>query len=111
MPAAADGQGAARKPSARSEAYRADDAPQKRKGGASNIGTEYGENQNSGAVEVAFERGSPTHPAAVLRLRYDDYAGLAARGIDLSSLGYAYEAADASFENCELPAALSACTR
>ena len=41
-------------------------------------------------VEVAFERGSATHPAAVLRLRYDDYAGLEARGIDLSSLGYAY---------------------
>jgi hypothetical protein len=39
---------------------------------------------------VAFERRSPTHPAAVLTLRYDDYEGLSARGIDLSSLGYAY---------------------
>jgi hypothetical protein len=39
---------------------------------------------------VSFERRSPTHPSAVLRLRYDDYDGLEARGIDLSSLGYAY---------------------
>lgn len=41
-------------------------------------------------VEVAFERRSKTHPSAVLSLRYDDYDGLQARGIDLSSLGYAY---------------------
>jgi hypothetical protein len=65
-------------------------APAQRKGGPSNIGTEYGESQGSSVVEVAFERRSPTHPAAVLSLRYDDYAGLAARGIDLSALGYAY---------------------
>ncbi len=61
-----------------------------RPSGPSNIGTEYGESQSSSVVEVAFERRSPTHPSAVLRLRYDDYAGLEARGIDLSSLGYAY---------------------
>lgn len=68
-----------------------DEAPQKRKGaGPSNIGTEYGESQSSSVVEVAFERRTPTHPAAVLRLRYDDYQGLQARGIDLSSLEYAY---------------------
>lgn len=81
------------------EAYK-DDAPRKRKSagatgsgsaaGPSNIGTEYGERESSSVVEVAFERRSPTHPAQVLRLRYDDYEGLEARGIDLSSLGYAY---------------------
>lgn len=83
----------------RSQAWDKDDAaPQKRKSagapgsgsGPSNIGTEYGESESSSVVEVAFERRSPTHPAVVLRLRYDDYAGLEARGIDLSSLGYAY---------------------
>jgi hypothetical protein len=58
--------------------------------GPSNIGTEYGERESSSVVEVAFERRSPTHPVAVLRVRYDDYDGLEARGIDLSSLGYAY---------------------
>lgn len=73
-----------------------DDAPRKRKGGGSgssgpsNIGTLYGESQDSSVVEVAFERRSPTHPVAVLTLRYDDYDGLEARGIDLSSLSYAY---------------------
>jgi hypothetical protein len=82
-----------------SDRYRDDDeSPRKRKGsgsaGPSNIGTLYGESQDSSVVEVAFERRSPTHPAAVLTLRYDDYEGLSARGIDLSSLGYAsgYEA-------------------
>lgn len=70
------------------EAYR-DDAPRKRSTrGPSNIGTEYGEDQSSSVVEVAFERRTPTHPAAVLQLRYDDYEGLASRGIDLSALAY-----------------------
>jgi hypothetical protein len=86
--------------SAASEPYRDDAAPSKRKSesanargsgaGPSNIGTEYGERESSSVVEVAFERRSPTHPAVVLRLRYDDYDGLTARGIDLSSLDYAY---------------------
>jgi hypothetical protein len=77
-------------PAEASEAYR-DAAPQKRKGaGPSNIGTEYGEDHSSRVVEVAFERRTPTHPAAVLRMRYDDYEGLQARGVDLSSLDYAY---------------------
>lgn len=67
------------------------EAARKRKGGGpSNIGTQYGEREDSSVVEVAFERRSKTHPSAVLSLRYDDYDGLAARGIDLSSLGYAY---------------------
>jgi hypothetical protein len=71
-----------------------DEAPRKRKGagraGPSNIGTQYGESQDSSVVEVAFERRSPTHPAAVLTLRYDDYEGLTSRGIDLASLGYSH---------------------
>jgi hypothetical protein len=84
------------------ESFGDDAAPRKRKSesadargsgssaGPSNIGTEYGERESSSVVEVSFERRSPTHPAVLLRLRYDDYDGLSARGIDLSSLGYAY---------------------
>ena len=98
----ADGAGAAPRaqnaPSEAHDSYNDDQAPRKSKGmpgagrveGPSNIGTEYGENEHNSVVEVAFERRSPTHPAAVLRLRYDDYDGLEARGIELSSLGYAY---------------------
>ncbi len=77
--------------------YRADDfGPRKRKPvqerseEASNIGTEYGESRGSSVIEIPFERRSPTHPAALLTQRYDDYAGLEARGIDLSALRYAY---------------------
>ena len=95
---------APRAKSSRAEArdsYKDDQAPRKSKEsasgsgwgraeGPSNIGTEYGERQGSSVVEVAFERRSPSQPTAVLRLRYDDYDGLEARGIDLSSLGYAY---------------------
>jgi len=84
--------------SAPRDSYKDDESPRKGKSadargsgsGPSNIGTLYGESQDSSVVEVAFERRSPTHPAAVLTLRYDDYDGLEARGIDLSSLGYAY---------------------
>lgn len=73
------------------DGYRDDAAPRKSKGaGPSNIGTQYGESRSNSVVEVAFERRSKTHPSAVLTLRYDDYAGLEARGIDLSRLGYAY---------------------
>ena len=101
-PRATDGgpPSAPRTRSAPSEPYRDDAAPSKRKSesantrgsgaGPSNIGTEYGERESSSVVEVAFERRSPTHPSVVMRLRYDDYDGLTARGIDLSSLGYAY---------------------
>jgi hypothetical protein len=96
----ADGwEGGSRAPAA--EAFKDDEAPYKRKGaaapapgsgsgGPSNIGTEYGESEGSSVVEVSFVRRSPTHPAVVLRLRYDDFDGLEARGIDLSPLGYAY---------------------
>jgi len=57
---------------------------------ASNIGTEYGESRGSSVIEIPFERRSPTHPAALLTQRYDDYEGLVARGIDLAPVGYAY---------------------
>lgn len=77
-------------PEPRDDEYRSDSARPRKSAGRSNIGTEYGESQDSSVVEVAFDRRTPTHPAALLRLRYDDYEGLQARGVDLSSLGYAY---------------------
>jgi hypothetical protein len=52
-----------------------------------NLGTEFGERQQSAVVEVSFERQNPTRPSELLSLRYDDASGLEARGIDLSSLG------------------------
>jgi hypothetical protein len=48
---------------------------------ASNIGTEYGEAQYSSVVEVPFRRASHNRPERVVTLRYDDRAGLEARGI------------------------------
>lgn len=47
---------------------------------SNNIGTRYGESVQSDVVEVAFRRGSSS-PARVLSLRYDDVAGLQAKGI------------------------------
>jgi hypothetical protein len=46
-----------------------------------NLGTEYGESVASSVQEVQFQRADSRHPAAVLTLRYDDRAGLLARGI------------------------------
>jgi hypothetical protein len=46
------------------------------------LGTEFGERRSSPVEEVAFER-APGGSAAILDLRYDDRAGLAALGIDL----------------------------
>jgi hypothetical protein len=90
-PAPAEAPRADNAPSGRRDFRAEQQAPSKRKGtGPSNIGTQYGEHEDSSVVEVAFERRSKTHPSAVLTLRYDDYEGLQARGIDLSSLGYAY---------------------
>ena len=48
---------------------------------ASNIGTEYGEAQYSSVVEVPFRRAHANSPDRVITLRYDDRAGLEARGI------------------------------
>jgi hypothetical protein len=57
-------------------------------GTINNLGTEFGETRESVVSSVAFERASPTHPALVASVRYDDADGLSARGIDLSVLGY-----------------------
>jgi hypothetical protein len=48
-----------------------------------NLGTEYGESLSSSVEEVAFRRAHATHPDALISLRYDDRAGLLARGIAL----------------------------
>ena len=57
-------------------------------GSVNNLGTQFGENQQSVVSSVSFERSSPTHPALLSTLRYDDADGLSARGIDVS--GYRY---------------------
>lgn len=46
-----------------------------------NLGTEYGEERESPAVEVPFRRESPLSPARIVRVYYDDIDGLTARGI------------------------------
>jgi hypothetical protein len=46
-----------------------------------NLGTEYGESVNSSAYETSFVRADSTRPSALISLRYDDRAGLHARGI------------------------------
>jgi len=48
-----------------------------------NLGTEYGESVDSAAREVAFVRANAKRPATVLTVRYDDEAGLEARGIEV----------------------------
>jgi hypothetical protein len=48
-----------------------------------NLGTEYGESMSSSVQEVEFRRASAAHPAALITLRYDDRAGLIARGVAL----------------------------
>ena len=44
------------------------------------LGTQYGEAQDSRVVETTFTRASSS-PLLVTELRYDDHAGLVARGI------------------------------
>jgi hypothetical protein len=61
--------------------YGGDDAPRRRDSRASNIGTEFGETQYSSVSEVTFRRARPGSPDRILTLRYDDRAGLEARGI------------------------------
>jgi hypothetical protein len=72
---------AAAAPHATDEAY----APWRDQLGAQggNLGTQYGETRASHVVEVDFERDRPTQPAQRITLRYDDAAGLEARGIAL----------------------------
>jgi hypothetical protein len=48
-----------------------------------NLGTEYGESVASSVQEVPFRRANGSHPAALITLRYDDRAGLIARGVAL----------------------------
>lgn len=48
-----------------------------------NLGTAYGESLSSSVQEVEFRRANATRPAALIALRYDDRAGLLARGVAL----------------------------
>jgi hypothetical protein len=48
---------------------------------SSNIGTQYGETTHSQVNEVSFTRARPSSPERVLTLRYDNRAGLVARGV------------------------------
>lgn len=82
-PAAPRSQSGALGESARADAYEGAAASAAPAPSTDNLGTEYGEDLASAAQEVAFERADPAHPAAVIALRYDDRAGLLARGIAL----------------------------
>jgi hypothetical protein len=46
-----------------------------------NLGTEYGESVSSSAYETSFVRADSTRPSSLITLRYDDRAGLQARGV------------------------------
>jgi len=46
-----------------------------------NLGTRYGETRHSPVVEVPFRRARESRPNQVLSVYYDDYSGLANRGI------------------------------
>lgn len=48
-----------------------------------NLGTEFGERQQSRVVEVDFERANPRRPSQWVTVRYDDEEGLEARGIEV----------------------------
>jgi hypothetical protein len=47
------------------------------------LGTQFGESVESNIQEVSFIRANPTQPSIILGLRYNDRAGLLARGIDV----------------------------
>jgi hypothetical protein len=51
------------------------------------LGTEFGERVDSAVQEVPFHRSSPSYPAAVLGVRYNDRQGLYALGIDVDGDG------------------------
>lgn len=51
------------------------------------LGTEFGERVDSAVQEVPFLRNSPSYPAAVLGVRYNDRQGLYALGIDVDGDG------------------------
>ncbi len=69
---------AARRPHSASGGSRFEPAPRRR---VNNLGTQYGESRFSPVREVSFVRQSPTSPARIVLLRYDDEDGLEARGI------------------------------
>ncbi|HMI91984.1 MAG TPA: hypothetical protein VK509_11500 [Polyangiales bacterium] len=46
-----------------------------------NLGTEYGESVSSSSFETSFVRADSTRPSSLISLRYDDRAGLHARGV------------------------------
>lgn len=79
--ASASSRGAGRSKSGASGYYEYDDEPASSP--IDNLGTEYGESVNSAAREVAFVRANAKRPAALLTVRYDDEAGLEARGIEV----------------------------
>jgi len=83
-PSAADSMGTRRSRAAK-RSYRRHRRPQQNR-----LGTRYGENQYSNAVEVAFRRASKRRPNQILSVYYDDQAGLAARGIHVGH-GYVQE--------------------
>lgn len=58
------------------------------RGSVDNLGTEFGESHESVVSSVSFVRASPTHPAWLSTMRYDDAEGLEARGIDVSGYGH-----------------------
>jgi hypothetical protein len=55
--------------------------------GRPGLGTEFGERVDSPVQEVPFLRQSPSYPAAVLGVRYNDRQGLYALGIDVDGDG------------------------
>lgn len=59
-------------------------APSQRPG----LGTGFGERIDSAVQEVPFTRQSPSSPASLLGVRYNDRAGLLAMGIDVDGDGY-----------------------
>jgi hypothetical protein len=63
-------------------------------GSVNNLGTQFGETQQSVVSSVPFERASATHPALLSTLRYDDADGLSARGIDVSPYLYGRQTLD-----------------
>ena len=67
-----------RSESARGQADAMYEAPRARR---DNLGTEYGESVSSSAYETSFVRADSTRPSSLISLRYDDRAGLHARGV------------------------------
>lgn len=52
-----------------------------RRDDGNNLGTDYGETRWAPVEERDFQRADPDHPSRTVTIRYDDYAGLVARGV------------------------------